>query len=78
MHGVEMIDLGDYVGQAHPSEPFMLKKGIVIDSKKDSYVIKWTSYDKDSKSTETYRKENIVSILSTNLKLINMKKIALD
>ena len=42
-----MIDLGDYVGQAHPSEPFMLKKGIVIDSKKDSYVIKWTSYDKN-------------------------------
>ena len=41
-----MIDLGDYVGQAHPSEPFMLKKGIVIDSKEDYYVVKWTTYDK--------------------------------
>ena len=42
-----MIDLGDYVGQAHPSEPFMLKKGIVIDSKKDSFVVQWLSYNKD-------------------------------
>ena len=41
-----MIDLGDYVGQSHPSQSFMLKKGIVIESKKDSYVVKWTNYDK--------------------------------
>jgi len=41
-----MIDLGDYVGQSHPSQTFMLKRGIVIESKKDSYVVKWTSYDK--------------------------------
>ena len=29
-----MIEIGDYVGQAHPSSEMILKKGIVVESKK--------------------------------------------
>lgn len=41
------IQLGDFVGQKHPKEDFYLKKGIVIKSFKQAYVIKWLSYNKD-------------------------------
>lgn len=41
-----MIQLGDYVAQMHPKEPFPLKKGIVVESSSDSYTIQWTSYNK--------------------------------
>ena len=42
-----MTQLGDYVAQKHPNEAYFLKKGIVVSSKKDSFVIEWLSYNKD-------------------------------
>ena len=42
-----MIELGDYVGQRHPVDKFFLKKGIVVESKSNSFVVQWLSYSKD-------------------------------
>jgi len=42
-----MIQLGDFVGQKHPNENIFLKKGIVVDSLKDSYAVQWLLYDKN-------------------------------
>jgi hypothetical protein len=41
-----MIEIGDYVALMHPVSNKPLKKGIVIKSKDDDFVVKWTSYDK--------------------------------
>lgn len=41
-----MIKLGDFVGQMHPDQTKILKKGIVVESLKDSYVVHWLSFDK--------------------------------
>ena len=41
-----MIKLGDFVGQMHPDNTTILKKGIVVESLKDSYVVHWLSFDK--------------------------------
>ena len=41
-----MIQLGDFVGQKHPNENIFLKKGIVVDSLRDSYVVHWLLYNK--------------------------------
>ena len=41
-----MVNLGDYVGQKHPTEPFFLKKGIIVESKDDSYVVQWLSFNR--------------------------------
>ena len=41
-----MIKLGDFVGQMHPDRTMILKKGIVVESLKDSYVVQWLSFDK--------------------------------
>ena len=42
-----MIKLGDFVCQMHPDKTMMLKKGIVVESLKDSYVVQWLSFNKD-------------------------------
>jgi len=42
-----MIELGDYVEQKHPIEASYLKRGIVVQSKNDSFVVQWLSYNKD-------------------------------
>jgi len=42
-----MIQLGDFVGQKHPNENIFLKRGIVIDSLENSYVVQWLLYDKN-------------------------------
>jgi hypothetical protein len=42
-----MIELGDYVGQRHPVDSLFLKKGIVVESKSNSFVVQWLSYNKD-------------------------------
>ena len=42
-----MIQLGDFVGQKHPNENIFLKRGIVIDSLENSYVVQWLLYNKD-------------------------------
>ena len=34
-----MIKLGDFVGQMHPDKTMILKRGIVVESLKDSYVV---------------------------------------
>jgi hypothetical protein len=41
-----MIQLGDFVGQKHPNEDIFLKKGIVVESLKDSYVVQWLTFNK--------------------------------
>ena len=41
-----MIKLGDFVGQMHPDKTTILKKGIGIESLKDSYVVHWRSFNK--------------------------------
>ena len=41
------IKLGDFVAQSHPVENFLLKKGIVIQSLKDSFVVQWLTYNKE-------------------------------
>ena len=41
-----MIELGDFVGQMCPSRANIIKKGIVIQSLADSYVVQWLAYDK--------------------------------
>ena len=41
-----MIELGDFVGQMCPSRANIIKKGIVIQSLADSYVVQWLTYDK--------------------------------
>ena len=42
-----MIELGDYVEQKHPVEQGYLKRGIVVQSKSDSFVVQWLSYNKN-------------------------------
>ena len=41
-----MIKLGDFVGQMHRDKTTILKKGIVVESLKDSYVVHWLSFNK--------------------------------
>ena len=41
-----MIRLGDFVCQMHPDKTMILKKGIVVESLKDSYVVQWLSFNK--------------------------------
>ena len=41
------IRLGDLVAQEHPNESLILKKGIVIRSCKQEYVVRWISYNKE-------------------------------
>ena len=41
-----MIQLGDFVAQIHPDKTMILKKGIVVESLKDSYVVEWLSFNK--------------------------------
>ena len=41
-----MIKLGDFVGQMHPDQTMILKRGIVVESLKDSYVVQWLSFNK--------------------------------
>ena len=41
-----MIEIGDYVAQQHPNQKFFLKKGIVIESLKESYTIHWLTYNR--------------------------------
>ena len=41
------MQIGDYVGQVHPSSDMILKKGIVVDIKKDSYEVQWLSFNKE-------------------------------
>lgn len=42
-----MIQLGDFVAQTHPTSEVILKKGIVVESKDESYIIQWLSFNKD-------------------------------
>ena len=42
-----MIELGDYVEQKHPIDECYLKRGIVVQSKSDSFVVQWLSYNKN-------------------------------
>ena len=41
-----MIKLGDFVGQMHPDKKMILKKGIVVEASKDTYVVQWLSFNK--------------------------------
>ena len=41
------IKLGDFVAQSHPTEASLLKKGIVIESLKGSFVVQWLTYNKE-------------------------------
>ena len=41
-----MIQLGDFVAQMHPDKTMILKKGIVIQSLTDSYIVQWLTYNK--------------------------------
>ena len=41
------MEIGDYVGQIHPSSDMILKKGIVVATRKDSYEVQWLSFNKD-------------------------------
>ena len=41
-----MIELGDFIGQMCPNKFNIIKKGIVIESLPDSYVVQWLTYDK--------------------------------
>ena len=41
------MQIGDYVGQIHPSENMILKKGIVVDTNKDTYGVQWLSFNKE-------------------------------
>jgi hypothetical protein len=42
-----MIQIGDYVGQTHPSSDMILKKGIVVETNKDCYEVQWLSFNKE-------------------------------
>lgn len=41
------MQIGDYVGQVHPSEKMILKKGIVVSTNKDCYEVQWLSFNKE-------------------------------
>ena len=41
-----MIQLGDFVGQMCPKKTTILKKGIVIQSLTDSYIVQWLTINK--------------------------------
>lgn len=41
------MQIGDYVGQIHPSSDMILKKGIVVETRKDSYEVQWLSFNKE-------------------------------
>lgn len=41
------MEIGDYVGQVHPSSDMILKKGIVVLARKDSYEVQWLSFNKE-------------------------------
>jgi len=40
------MHLGDLVGQTHPKENFVIRTGIIIESKEEYYVVQWLSYSK--------------------------------
>lgn len=42
-----MIQLGDFVAQMCPDNSTISKKGIVIKSLKDSYIVQWLTYNKN-------------------------------
>jgi|TARA_X000001382_G_C3122049_1_gene163479 hypothetical protein len=42
-----MIEIGDYVAQQHPNQKLFLKKGIVIESLKESYTVHWLTYNRE-------------------------------
>ena len=41
------FQLGDFITHNHPAENFSLKKGIVVESKGDYFVVHWFSYNKE-------------------------------
>ena len=41
------MQIGDYVGQVHPSSDMILKKGIVVDTNEDTYEVQWLSFNKE-------------------------------
>lgn len=41
------MQIGDYVGQVHPSSDMILKKGIVVETKEDCYEVQWLSFNKE-------------------------------
>ena len=41
------MQIGDYVGQVHPSSDMILKKGIVVDTNRDTYEVQWLSFNKE-------------------------------
>ena len=41
------MQIGDYVGQVHPSSDMILTKGIVVVARKDSYEVQWLSFNKE-------------------------------
>ena len=41
-----MIQLGDFIAQMCPNNVTISKKGIVIESLKDSYIVQWLTYNK--------------------------------
>ena len=40
------IRLGDLIGHLHPTASKSLKVGIVIDTQKNDFIVKWIWYDK--------------------------------
>ena len=41
------MQIGDYVGQVHPSSDMILKKGIVVETREDICEVQWLSFNKE-------------------------------
>lgn len=60
--------LGDMISKNHPGDGCILKTGIIIFSKRDSFLVKWMMYNKDffmEKEDDIFIELNNSYLLST-------------
>lgn len=41
------FQLGDFISHDHPIDKISLKKGIIVESKSDFFIVHWLSYNKE-------------------------------
>jgi len=60
--------LGDLIAKNHPQEGFVLKSGVIIKSEKQTFLVKWLSYNKNffmEKEDDIFSELNNLYLLST-------------
>jgi len=60
--------VGDLISKNHPQEGYILKSGVVVRSEKESFLVKWLSYNKNffmEKEDDIFNELNNLYLLST-------------